>query len=85
MSLYRVKRKAITRVIHFTNDARLAMTLPRARRVFKPGDVFEPTEAELQAFGDNLEPVDDNVEATPVPLTANGGRVIEAPPGFEPL
>jgi hypothetical protein len=28
-------------------------------QTFGPGDVIEPTDAELQAFGDNLEPVDD--------------------------
>jgi hypothetical protein len=39
--------------------------IARGDEVFEEGDVFEPTDAELDAFGDRLEPVDgdeDNAE-----------------------
>ena len=35
------------------------------RKAYKAGDVFTPTEAELKAFGDRLEPVTGTPAPTP--------------------
>lgn len=55
---YRVTRKRITR--SRTNHPDYRNDTPPADlddEVFEVGDVFEPTEGELQAFGDRIEEV----------------------------
>ena len=48
----------------------------------QPGDVFDPTESELSAFGDDIERLDDAdttlAEATTDEVDADAGRVDDA-------
>lgn len=49
-------------------------------QVFTAGDVFEPTEAELQAFGDRLEPVIEVAAAPETPAPTPSPVVVPPPP-----
>lgn len=49
---HRVQRKRIVR----------SRSHDDGRKVFEAGDVFEPTQAEIESFGDRLEPVEEEVD-----------------------